>query len=99
MARKSSIQLSLWGRILRDFRLLWSLIKDYWKGSYRNVSAFSLTIFSIAVIYIISPFDFIGDYIPFLGQLDDTAMLLGCLYLLEKDLLKYKQWKDQQLLK
>ena len=72
----------------------WS-IKDYWKGKYRDVSAKSIIIFFIALAYIISPLDLIPDYIIGLGQIDDAVILGLSLYFLEKDLRKYKEWKDR----
>jgi len=87
------IKVSLWSRLINDFKLLFSLIKDYWKGVYRDVSIGSILLFSSAIIYILSPIDIIPDFILGFGQIDDTAVLLLCLYLLEKDLYKYKEWK------
>jgi uncharacterized membrane protein YkvA (DUF1232 family) len=51
-----------------------------------------------ALAYIISPIDLIPDYILGLGQIDDAAILGLSLYFLEKDLLKYKEWKDRNCL-
>jgi uncharacterized membrane protein YkvA (DUF1232 family) len=45
--------------------------------------------------YIISPIDLIPDYIIGLGQIDDAVILGLSLYFLEKDLGKYKDWKDR----
>jgi uncharacterized membrane protein YkvA (DUF1232 family) len=71
------------------------LIKDYWKGTYRDISVKSIVIFVVAIAYIISPIDLIPDYIPGLGQIDDAVILGLSLYFLEKDLRKYKEWKDR----
>jgi uncharacterized membrane protein YkvA (DUF1232 family) len=70
------------------------LIKDYWKGTYRDISVKSIVIFVAALAYIISPIDLIPDYIIGLGQIDDAVILGLSLYFLEKDLLKYKDWRD-----
>jgi uncharacterized membrane protein YkvA (DUF1232 family) len=71
------------------------LIKDYCNGTYRNVSVKSIVIFVVALAYIISPIDLIPDYIIGLGQIDDAVILGLSLYFLEKDLRKYKEWKDR----
>ena len=89
------IKVSLWKRLINDFKLLFSLIKDYWKGAYRDVSIWSILVFSFAIIYILSPIDIIPDFTLGLGQIDDAAVLLLCLYFLEKDLYKYKEWKKK----
>jgi len=91
------IKVSLWSRLINDFKLLFSLIKDYWKGIYRDVSIGSILVFSLAIIYILSPIDIIPDFILGFGQMDNAAVLLLCLYFLEKDLYKYKEWKVKYL--
>ena len=95
MTRKNIIRIGLLARLFQDFKLLFPLIKDYWAGTYRDISAKSIVIFVIALAYIISPIDLIPDYIIGLGQIDDAAILGLALYFLEKDLLKYKEWKDR----
>ncbi len=83
----------LWGRLLEDFKLLFFLIRDYWNGTYREVSLYSIIVFVLTIGYILSPYDLLTDFIPGLGQIDDVAILLLCLYFLEKDLYNYKNWK------
>jgi uncharacterized membrane protein YkvA (DUF1232 family) len=95
MSKNSIIRLGLLTRLFQDLRLLIPLIKDYWKGTYRDVSVKSIVIFVIALAYIVSPFDLIPDYIIGLGQIDDAVILGLSLYFLEKDLRKYKEWKDR----
>jgi uncharacterized membrane protein YkvA (DUF1232 family) len=96
MAGKNIIRVGLLSRLARDFKLLFSLIRDYWKGNYRDVSLFSIIIFAITTAYILSPFDFLSDFVPGLGQIDDALLLLLCLYFLEKDLYKYRDWKNKK---
>jgi uncharacterized membrane protein YkvA (DUF1232 family) len=47
------------------------------------------------LVYIISPIDLIPDYIIGFGQIDDAVILGFALYFLEKDLRKYKEWKNK----
>ena len=95
MSKNSIIRFGLLTRLFQDLRLLIPLIKDYWKGTYRDVPVKSIIIFVVALAYIISPIDLIPDYIPGLGQIDDAVILGISLYFLEKDLRKYKEWKDR----
>ena len=86
-------QTNLFRRLIQDLHLLILLVRDYCKGRYRNVSPLSGIIFILAVAYLLIPTDLINDFIPGLGQLDDAAFLLACLYFLEKDLYRYRDWK------
>ena len=93
---KDIIKVGLLARLYRNLKLIFPLIRDYWKGAYRDVSIKSIAIFLAGLAYIISPIDLIPDYIIGLGQLDDIAILGFSLHYLEKDLLKYKEWKDRK---
>ena len=93
MGSGNIFKIGLLARLFQDLRLLLALIRDYWKGEYRDVSATSIVIFVVAVVYILSPIDIMPDYILGLGQIDDAAILALSLYFLEKDLLKYREWK------
>ena len=86
----------LLGRLFEDLNLLVFLIRDYWRGVYRNVSIWSIVVFSFAMIYILCPIDIIPDFNLGLGQIDDAAVLILCLNYLEKDLYKYREWKESK---
>ena len=96
MQLNNLVKVGLWRRLLEDFRLLGALIKDYWKGEYRDVSLGSIAVFVLSIIYVLSPIDILSDFIPLLGQIDDAFILLFCIYLLEKDLKKYQNWKSNR---
>jgi uncharacterized membrane protein YkvA (DUF1232 family) len=95
MAKLTPTSMNLFKRIAEDLRLLIMLLRDYGAGRYRNVSPVSGIIFFLAVVYLLIPTDLISDFIPGLGQLDDAAFLLACLYFLEKDLYRYRTWLNK----
>ena len=96
MANKNIVKIGFLARLFQDLKLLIPLIKDYWKGNYRDIPAKSIIIFAVALAYILSPLDLIPDYIIGMGQIDDAVILGLSLYFLEKDLMKYKEWKDRK---
>ena len=80
--------------LIEDLKLFVSLIKDYRSGAYKKFPFLSIAGILFALIYIISPIDLIPDYIIGIGQIDDAAVVGFCLYLLRKDVRKYKEWLD-----
>lgn len=85
-------------RYTSDLLLLMSLVKDYYQGNYRNIPYKTISAGVVGLLYVINPIDIVPDFIPFIGQVDDALVLKFCLKLMEKDLAKYKTWKDEQTL-
>ena len=83
-------------RYTNDLLLLMSLVKDYYQGNYRNIPYKTISAGVVGLLYLINPIDIIPDFIPFIGQIDDALVLKFCLKLMEKDLVKYKTWKNEQ---
>lgn len=73
-----------------DFLMLFALVKDYFNGTYREVPWWTIAAIGVALLYVLSPLDLIPDFIPFVGYLDDAAVIAACLKMVEKDLDKYK---------
>lgn len=80
-------------RFIDDVKVLFSLVKDYCRGEYREVPWYTIAAIIAALLYVFNPFDLIPDTIPVIGQLDDVTVMRICLTLIEKDLQKYKKWK------
>ena len=76
--------------------LFMSLIKDYYKGNYRDIPYKTISAGVVGLLYTLNPIDIIPDFIPFIGHIDDALVLTFCLKLIEKDLQKYQTWKQSQ---
>lgn len=83
-------------RYAKDLMLLMSLVKDYYQGNYRNIPYKTISAAVVGLLYVLNPIDIIPDFIPFIGQVDDALVIGFCLKLMEKDLSKYKTWKNEQ---
>lgn len=75
-------------------QLMFSLIKDYFKGNYKKVPAGSIITILAGIIYFWSPIDVIPDFIPFIGYIDDVFVLSIVFAQVQTDLENYKVWKD-----
>lgn len=80
---------NLWDRI----HLLFSLVKDWLSGSYKDISRSAILLILAGLIYFVSPIDVIPDWLVGIGFADDIAFLALILNRLDKELIKYKSWK------
>jgi uncharacterized membrane protein YkvA (DUF1232 family) len=79
-----------------DIQLMFSLLKDYWNGDYREVSWGIIASIVTALLYIFSPIDLIPDIIPIVGLADDAMIVALCLKFIGDDLEKYKKFKKNK---
>lgn len=85
-------------RFIVDARLLTTLVKDWRAGKYRQVLYGTIAAVVFALLYVFNPFDLVPDVLPFIGVVDDAAVIGACLVLIERDLNKYRSWKEGQFL-
>ena len=84
------------GRFIEDGRLLIGLVKDYWTRKYREVPYGTIAAAAFTLIYVFNPLDIVPDVLPIIGQIDDAAVVAGCLMLIDQDLRGYRTWKQGQ---
>lgn len=83
-------------RFYEDVVLLFAMVGDYWNGVYRIIPWWAVAAVVFALLYVLNPFDLIPDILPVIGLTDDAAVLALCLAMTEKDILKYRDWKELQ---
>ena len=83
-------------RFIVDARVLTSLVKDWRAGKYRQALYGTIAAVVFALLYVFNPFDIIPDVLPFVGAVDDATVVGACLMLIERDLNKYRNWKEGQ---
>lgn len=83
------------GRFVNDMKIMLSLIRDFWNKNYREVPWWTIGAVVTALLYVLNPVDIVPDFIPFFGLLDDAAVISACLFLVEKDLDRYRSWKGE----
>ena len=85
-------------RFIEDGRVLTALVKDWRAGKYRQALYGTIAAVVFGLIYVVNPLDIIPDVLPFLGALDDATVIGALLMLVERDLKKYRSWKETQLM-
>jgi uncharacterized membrane protein YkvA (DUF1232 family) len=83
-------------RFIEDGKVLTALIRDWRAGKYRQALYGTIAAVAFGLLYVINPFDIIPDVVPFLGALDDATVIGALLMLVERDLKKYRSWKENQ---
>ena len=78
--------------LVEEIKTLMSLIMDFTKKKYTNISTTTMLTIIAGLIYLVNPVDLIPDI--FIGGFVDDAAVLG--YVLKRigsELDQYKQWK------
>lgn len=83
-------------RFIEDGKVLTALIRDWRAGKYRQALYGTIAAVVFGLIYVINPLDIVPDVLPFLGALDDATVIGALLMLIERDLKKYRAWKENQ---
>ena len=77
-------------RLKEQTKLLYHYLSDVAIGHYKEYNVNSLIFLVAATIYLLTPIDFIPDFLP-IGFLDDSAIILWALNVTSDELTRYKQ--------
>ena len=79
-----------------DLQLLRALSLAWFKGEYRQISNQALLMVVAALLYFITPFDAIPDWLVGIGFVDDLAVLAWVMRTWHGELEAFKAWRDKQ---
>jgi uncharacterized membrane protein YkvA (DUF1232 family) len=79
-----------------NLQLLFELVGAWRRGEYRKIPTGSIVTIIAAIIYFVSPIDFIPDFVIGLGIVDDAAVIGFVLKQITNDLEKFNLWKENQ---
>jgi uncharacterized membrane protein YkvA (DUF1232 family) len=85
-------------RFIEDGKVLRALIRDWRTGKYRQALYGTIAAVAFGLLYVLNPFDLVPDVLPFIGAVDDATVIGALLLLVERDLKKYRSWKETQFL-
>ena len=80
-------------KLFEHAKVMLSMVKDYWNGSYREVPYWVISAVALALLYVLNPADVIPDVFVGVGYLDDATVVAFCLKLVERELELYQGWQ------
>jgi uncharacterized membrane protein YkvA (DUF1232 family) len=72
---------------------LFSMVKDYASGSYRDLPRSTVLASVFALLYVLNPFDLMPDFIPGIGYIDDMSMVALVIGSIRRDVENYSRWR------
>lgn len=87
------------GIYVDDLKTLIRMAKFWVSRKYTGMDTQTILYTIVAVVYFVTPTDFVPDFILGLGYMDDIAVISWVLGLIKEDLAKFKLWEKEKELK
>ena len=81
------------GVYVEDLKTLIRMARLWASRKYTGVEAQTIMYTIVAVVYFVTPTDFVPDFILGLGFVDDIAVISWVLGLIKDDIEKFKEWE------
>ena len=83
------------GTYLDDLKLFVRMISAWITRKYTNLSNESLVYTVLAIIYFVTPTDFVPDFILGLGFVDDITVIAWVMDKIKTDIEEFKKWESE----
>ena len=80
-------------KVWDDLMTLFRLLRAWIKGEYKDVPWQTMVLVIAAIIYFVNPFDVIPDFFPFVGYIDDTAVIALVVKSIKADIETFRDWE------
>ena len=102
LARRAQMRMrpprSRLGSLRTDLPVLIRLVRSYAAGEYRRLPWKSIVLSTTALLYFVTPFDVIPDFIVGTGFLDDAVVVAYVLKAIRDDLGRFEEWEAMNAL-
>lgn len=78
---------------INQIQMIIRMIKAHFTGEYKSFSMQSMLLLVFALVYFITPFDLLPDFIPALGFTDDISIVLFIFKSIKGDIEEFKSWE------
>ena len=92
---KASVKEAL-GNYIEDIKLLIRMMRAWVSRNYTELSKQTIIYTIVALVYFVTPTDFVPDFILGLGFVDDLTVLSWVLGMIKSDLEKFKKWENHK---
>jgi len=83
-------------RLAKQAKAAWEMVTAWWRGEYEAPWA-SIASITAALLYFLGPFDFIPDFLPLVGFLDDATIMGFVVHRVQGDLKRFAAAKGRSL--
>jgi len=77
-------------KYIDDIKMFFNMLRDYFNGKC-DLPIQTIIAIGVTLIYVLSPVDFIPDFIPVVGFIDDAFVIGLCIELITGDIENYKK--------
>lgn len=84
------------GQYLDEIKCLIRMVRAWISRRYTDLSSQTILYTIVALVYFVTPTDFVPDFILGLGFVDDLAVLSWVLSTIKVDLEKFKEWEKNK---
>lgn len=70
------------------------MVRAYMKGEYRDIPWKNLLLVTAGIVYFVMPLDFIPDFIPITGFLDDLTVLMWVFNSVKDSIEAFEEWEQ-----
>lgn len=78
-----------------DIGDLIDMLKSYYNGRYKDIPYATIVKSLGAVVYFVWIIDLIPDFIPMFGLLDDAAVVAWVITSVQKDVERFRRWREK----
>jgi len=79
-----------------DVKLFFAMLRDFVTKKYPYLPLRVCIVVAGALAYLLTPLDFLPDFIPALGFVDDAALIALCVKFAAQDIDDYKAWLKEK---
>jgi uncharacterized membrane protein YkvA (DUF1232 family) len=73
------------------------MVKAHVNQEYKGISNRTLGMLVLGLLYFVLPLDFIPDFIPVVGYIDDLTVILAIFKSLNRDIEKFLEWEKTKV--